>query len=540
MTESARNQFQRLFGRGRSGAAEVNDGVQPGKRTASQSDDTLEFQPVGKYTALGYKATDYLRSTGSWEVGGSADSHMRYDRGLLVDASRGLDRNNWLYEAVINRACDYILGPTGFSLQAQSSIPSVNDKIEKLWHEWWKNPEAREIHPGKKMEEIVLRELMVVGDTLLLKLADGQMQHVEAERIGSNRMPAGEDDRGIRVEQGVRLDKRGRIVGFEITGADSGRGYPEHADTTTIEAEHAIYILNRVKRSSQTRGVPVLVSSMAIAHRLEDILTSEAISWQVLSRLALSVTTSEGGEPVRVTGSEDRTVAKIPDLDMKVMNVGMATAFFGDKGQEIKGIRQTRPAQNFEGAVKLFIRLFAIPVGLPLELILLDWGKLNYSSSRAVLLQAFIVFRAWQQLLIRSFYSRLYRWQVARWVAEGKLAWRSSILEHKWVVPSWPWVDEDKEVSAWAKKMDRGLATQTDALGALSQDRGEFLETRGQEILDAIQRAQEVEEGAAGLATAKELWPLLAGVDQGKTLQAVLAGGTPPKERKEDDDSDDK
>lgn len=537
MIEFARNQLRRVFGQGRPAAPEVDVGVQAVKRTASQSDDMLKFQPVGKYTALGYKATEYLRSTGSWEVGGSADSHMRYDRRMLIDASRALDRNNWLYEAVINRACDYILGPTGFTLQAETGIKGLSTRIEKLWHEWWKNPEARQLFDGQTIEHIVLRELLVAGDTLFLKLTDGLLQHIEAERIASNQMPGGSDD-GIRIEQGVRLDKRGRIVGFEIAGADGAQGYPEHTDTTRVDAKNAIYVLNRLKRSSQTRGVPVLVSSMAIAHRLEDILTSEAISWQVMSRLALAVTTSEGGEPVKVTGSATRTGAETPDLDMKVMNVGMATAFFGDKGQEIKGIRQTRPSQHLEASVKLFIRLFGIPLGIPLELILLDWGKLNYSSSRAVLLQAFIIFRAWQKLLIKRFHSRVYRWQVGRWVAQGKLPWRASILEHKWVVPSWPWIDEDKEVQAWGKKMDRGLATQTDALGALSQDRKEFLQTRGDEITDAMKRAEEIAKGNEGLVTAKELWPLLAGVDQGKTLQAVLAGGSAPKKDKDADDKE--
>ena len=497
-------------------------------------------KPVGKYTNLGYKAATFIRSTSHGDVSGSGDYHARYDRELLVNSSRGLDRNNWLYEATINRACDYILGPDGFTLQAKSGVKGVNDKLEGLWAEFWKKPEARETFTGRELEGITLRELLVAGDELFIKLKDGLLQHIESERIGSRKTAT--DDGKIKIEQGVRLDSRGRIVGFEIAGASKWAGYPDKAATTTVDAKNAIYLLNRVKRSSQTRGVPVLVSSMPIAYRLEDILDSEAVAWQVVSRLAFAVTTGVQGVEARATKKTARTdtTPATGDADVAVQDTGMALAFYGKKGQDIKGVSQTRPTQNFEQSAKLFIRLFGIPLGLPLELMLLDWGKLNYSSSRAVLLQAFIMFRAWQKLLIERFHSRVYRWQVGRWVAEGKIGWRPKLLEHTWDVPSWPWVDEDKEVSAWAKKLDRGLATQSDALGSQGKDRHEFLETRSIEFKEAVAAAKQLEADTDGLAKAEDTWRILAGIDPGKTEQAVRAGGTPPtaKETKDDDDDD--
>jgi len=261
----------------------------------------------------------------------------------------------------------------------------------------------------------------------------------------------------------------------------------------------------------------------------------------VMSRLGVAITAPVGGKQARVTGQQrSRTAADAGDLDTKVVDTGMALMFLGEEGQVIQGIRQTRPGQNFEQSVKLFIRLFGIPLGVPLELILLDWNKLNYSSSRAVLLQAFIVFRAWQALLVEKFHSRVYRWQVGRWVAQGKIAWRPSILEHKWDVPSWPWIDEDKEVSAWAKKLDRALATQSDALGSQGKDRGEFLIQRALEFKEAIAAAKKLESDTDGLAKAEETWRLLAGIDPGKTEQAVRAGGSAPTPEKKDDDEDDK
>ncbi len=478
----------------------------------------------GLYDALGYRVAKQVRGMGGASLsGGTHDFHTRYDREQLINVSRGLDRDSFLYRAVINRWIDYVLGPKGLQLQAQTGIDGVNDRIEQeLWPEFWSDPEERGIYTGQELSEITLRELGVAGDTLFAKLKVGKLQHIEAERIASNQR---QSESG-RIEQGVQLDKHGRILGFYVGAVSDFGGSPSRTSTHNLAAKDAIYIINRVDRSSQTRGVPMLVASMPIAHRIEDILTSEAIAWQVMSRIALTLNKTEQPGAARVTSSdgEARSDAADGDLDTIVSELGMALVFQGKDNQEIKGLQQTRPSQNFEASVKLFVRLFGIPLGMPLELILLDWGKLNYSSSRAVLLQAFIMFRRWQQTLIRRFFVPVYRWQVGRWIAEGKLAWRPGIFNHVWQPPSWPWIDEDKEVTALGKKLDRGLATQTEALSSLSRDRGEFLETRKTEIIEAHTTALEVEKATGGAIKADDVWRTLAGMDPGKTEQAVRAG----------------
>ena len=164
-----------------------------------------------------------------------------------------------------------------------------------------------------------------------------------------------------------------------------------------------------------------------------------------------------------------------------------------------------------------------MPLGVPLEMLLFDFDSLNYSSFRGLLLQAFLSFRLWQQLLVRNCISRAYRWQVGRAIADGRLTWRPSIFEHLVHVPSWPWIDEDKEVSAWGKKIDRGLATQTKALAALGEDAEEMRSNRKDEILSAHRIAKEIEEETGGEIKATEIWHHLAGMEIGKTERAVKA-----------------
>jgi capsid protein len=330
---------------------------------------------------------------------------------------------------------------------------------------------------------------------------------------------------GDTIEQGVRLDKAGRIKGFYIADIDRWGSIRTNA-TAELDARHAIFVQNPVKRSSQTRGMPHLVSGMSLAQRLDDILTSEAISWQVMSRLAVALTRDKATTRPAIRdghNAESRSGTETKDLDTLVTEIGPSLIFQAKPGESIEGITQNRPAPNFDESVRLFIRLFGVPLGIPLELIILDYAGLNYSNFRGLLLAAFVNFRMWQRHIVTKFCIPTYRWQVGRAVADGRLAWRPGILNHTWDLPGWPWADLDKEVSGWAKMIDRGLATQTQALGSLSLDPAQQLRDRKAEIKQAWQTAQEIEEETAGGVKATQIWKHLAGLDMGKTESAVKA-----------------
>lgn len=497
--------------------------------------DTADVKFVGLpgvYDQLGYHSAKSLTEAGVYANTTTGDYEMRYDRATLVNISRKLDRDNWLYEGALNRAADYILGPVGFTLQAKTGVAGVDARIEnELWPTFAESPEVREMHDFIEVQNICLRELFAAGDTLFSKLATGLLQHFESERIADTSRAL---ENGDRIEQGIVLDTAGRIKAFKISDV-SAQGYIRSGSSdATLDAKHAIYVMGNAKRSSQSRCVPVLSSAMPLAHRLDDILTAETIAWQVMSRLVVSMNREGNARRLAIRDGHNATTRDDAvagtDASTLITEIGHAILVQGRPGDEVKGINQNRPHANFEQAVKLFVRLFGVPLGIPMEVILLDWGKTNYSVSRAILLQAFLNFRRWQQRMIRKFFVPVYRWQISRWIAQDKLTWRPGIFSHVWNVPSWPWIDEDKEVDAWAKKIDRAMATQTQAFGALGQDREEQQSDRETELIDAWKRAREVEEATNGEIKAAEIWRHFAGFTTGKTESAVRAadvGATP-------------
>jgi len=168
---------------------------------------------------------------------------------------------------------------------------------------------------------------------------------------------------------------------------------------------------------------------------------------------------------------------------------------------------------NFSNSLLIFLRLLGLPLGLPLEVILLDWTKSNYSQSRAVLEQAYQTFLGWQQLLRQYFLDPVLRWKLAEWqIALPADAW------WEWNAPTFPWLDQLKEAQAQAKKLSCTMTTLDAVCKGLRSDRRAIVKQRSIEIREAIKEAQKITKETGETVD----WRLFAGVE---VPAGTLAGG---------------
>jgi lambda family phage portal protein len=498
---------------------------------------------AGHYTELGYRAARVARTDGrTLSPGGSGDYHLRFDRETLVKESQSFDRDNGLYEGVINRAVDNIIGD-GFSLQARTDDPKVNKEIERLWsEEFTPDPEVRGLDSWYDNERLVLRHLLVDGDVAALKTTVGKFQFIEAERIASTQLSLF----GRRIESGVEINDLGRPIGFYICSYDR-MGYLQKGTAKRFRADDICYLANR-KRNTQTRGVPALVSNFSMFHRINDVCDSEAIAWQMLARFAVAINRDRGPElafqesqadDVSTGTSTNSAAAEStpPDIAPNIQQLDNAIIFHGEKGETVTGIDRNLPGADFPASITMFIRLLGVPVGLPLELVLLDWSKTNYSSARAALEQAFRMFRTWQRRLKQRWHTPIYLWKVQEWVDDGRLPNRPDIFKHEWIVPSFPWIDQLKEAMAWGERIDRGLATLTEAIKSLNQDREQWLIQRKREVADAIEAADELN---GQYPNAKVDWRMFAGMGSAPKVSETLNGDAAGADEKAGDEKKDK
>lgn len=481
----------------------------------------LRYGPLGPaLVSLGYHAAQTMRErSGGLPSGGSGDAHLTPDRDALRRTSQEFERDNGLYIAIVERAIDNILGQ-GFGFQARTPDAEINQKIEQeLWPAFCEAPEVRGIFDWDELVSHVATRWFVDGDIGAILLRDApQIQLQESEQIVSPGTGSGARDKaaaaGGRIVDGVELDRLGKPVGYWVAQyGDSGQ---VKGQRRRIEAENFLFLANRL-RPSQTRGVPPMQSNFATFWRMNDIFDSEAAAWQILSRFAVAIQRKDAAELALATSDEAQSGEQPPTLAQRVHDVGNAVIFHGEPGEEIRGVERNIPGANFTESVRMFVRLVGLPMGLPLELILLDWSEANYSSSRAQLEQAYIRFRRRQSQLRRFWHQPLYRWLVKRWVADGELPAIDGIERHEWIMPPFPWIDLLKEAEALGMGVDRGISTYGDALKMRNKDRVTVISDRAVEIDQAIATARALETKYPGVQVD---WQHFAGLLPPKALPA--------------------
>jgi capsid protein len=328
------------------------------------------------------------------------------------------------------------------------------------------------------LEEMVGREMLVAGDTLLLKTDTGLLQHFEAEQI---RDVKGKTD-------GIKKDQYGKPLSFSVCPWEEFGSLS--TKPTTVYAKNAFFI-TKPERPSSVRGVPPCQSSFPMLHRVNDVCDSEAIAYQLISRIAISINREDGGVLALQESKPEST-----DFRKRIYELGYALVFNAEPGEKIQGVERNIPGKNFTESIVMFLRLLGLPLGMPLELVLLDWTKSNYSQSRAVLLQAYKTFVLWQQLIEDFFHDPVLDWKIREWCKAGLLPRKlaQTAIKRQWLVPTYPWLDLVKEAEAYGLKVERCFSTHAEVCKSLDSDLEDVLRARRSEVERAIKIKQEIKK----------------------------------------------
>lgn len=477
----------------------------------------VDLRKAGQYTCLGYRSAKTHKLDGVSYIGNkSGDAVMMYDRERLIAQSRSFMNDNAIYRGMITQAVRYIVGG-GFTLQVHTGNDSRNKKVEALWRNFWRRPEIRGLVSGRKLEELVCQEVIVAGDTGLSKTNKGLLQHFEAEQIC-----------GRRTSDGIDKDTWGTPTRYHVAPYNEN-GYLDIKNQKSVSASDFIHVAN-IDRPSSSRGVPAAQSSFPSIHRINDVCDAEAVAWQLLSRMAVAITRQSGPEMAYQESRPDEQAdpeGNDGDLATRVADIGYAIMFNGEQGDEIKGIERNIPGKDFTSSLRTFLRLLGLPLGMPLELILLDWTQSNYSQTRAVLWQAYNqTFEHWQYLMSDFFLSPVFEWKLAQWRQSG-LVPPTCRCEYEWIKPTYPWIDQVKEAQAYGLRLDRSLATHALACKSLNLDPDDVLQQREDEVLGAIQRAKDIEKKTGE----KVDWRVFAGMNL-----ATMPAEQMQQEKDDDDD----
>jgi len=463
----------------------------------------------------------------------TGDAVSRYDRPTLVAMTRQLDDENMVYATMFDRLCSNLLGPNGFTLQARTGSDAVNQIIEnELWPAFIKSPEYRDLFTWKDCQYLTMRDMVGVGDIGFIKLASGKLQAIENERINT---PSGDQVKslpnGRKVEQGIEMTKAGKVMGFWIT-EPTRWGFQSAGKGKRIDKKNFIYCHGKSQRFSRSRPIPPFIQVASSTFRVDDILNSEAIAWQLLAKHAVVVNQSNANEDAYDLSETDSETENVTNsITDRVTESEAGIFFWGEQGEEVRGVDRNLPGKDFPASVRSFMQLFAMRIGLPLEILILDWTKTNFASGKGALVQASQNIREWQVRIVEQLHQQVYEWKVRQWLDEGLIPDFDKVADHEWFPPVPPWVDPVEAAKSWGIQVAQGQVTYSNMLKQNGKDRDTQIAERKEDYQAAITAADELMKANEGVFIS---WKPFAGIAEGQTEAAFNIDKTVDNKTSED------
>lgn len=443
-------------------------------------DRGTRFSNVG----TGYDITQPSRQRRSYGfvsgIFASADRHL--DKSTIAnlrEICRMNDRRTSLFSGILNRALDNIFG-SNFDFIPNTGDETLND-IAKVYitHRMTADVcDAAGIMDFAEIGKTALRGVWNDGGSLLVKQKTGHLLPFEADQVESPAQLNGSK----RIVQGIELNNVNRPTAYWVkqrhTSNDSGTMLSAFNNSKRVPARNAFFPAYRT-RFNQTIGVPYLASILSFFDRTNNYLDYESLAAEGNAMMGWQIIRTDMNPSL--TGTDDN-----PDTSSaydQVQNMEPFMIFdFAGTGEKVEMIGATRPGENFESYLINCLRVVGVGVGMPLELLLLDFSKTNYSSARASLGEGRRMFRSWQRFCHNKFCIPWYRWQIARGIALGELPADPRLFNARVQWPAWEYIDPVKESTGNRISIEDNVKTQSEVIRERGAEPDEVFKERQREI----------------------------------------------------------
>lgn len=428
------------------------------------------------------------RELASWLASmGSADADLLPELPTLAARGRDLDRNHGVAAGSVQTLVDNIVG-TGLRLAARPDYKALGrDKAwadawaqatEAKFRSWADTPEcdaARQLTFAGQTR-LVCRTAIVQGEALALPLwLDGRrwstcLQLVDPDRLSNPRgMPDTSSLRG-----GIEQDAYGAPVAYHIRrthpfelhgiGPMVAAGEWERIPAMTPWGRRRVLHVYDKQRTGQSRGKPLMTAIMPMFRMLDHYERSELQAAVVNAMIAAFIETPlEAHDLVEMFGgSTEKYLERRGQWQVQLRGGAIIPTFPGDK---LAPFTPARPNAAFGDFTTNVLRHIGTALGLPLELLMKDFSKTNYSSARAALLEAWRYFTGRRAWLVTHWATPCYLLWLEEAVNRGEIeapgfydnpaAWSRC----EWIGDGRGWVDPLKEAQASRERRDGLVST---------------------------------------------------------------------------------
>jgi capsid protein len=406
------------------------------------------FEPSPRRSA--YDATETRgRRKAATETLATEDRELNaIRRRRLIGGARDIARNYSAAAWAIRKHLDYT---ATFKLQARTDDEGLNQAIEDYIEEWSKpeNCDVAERHDLHRMIRLAEARRIIDGDCFLLKLREGRLQAIEAERIAT---PPGEIEYDTYTH-GIRTDSAGRAAGYALcTRNPTGRGVGamEREIAARFLIHHAAF-----DRFDQIRGISPLAAAY---NTLRD--TYEAFDFALaklkVSQLFAMAFYRDAIDPVgSITPSaEDAETGDRYDVDFGRGPVKLEL----EPGDKAEFLESKTPSAEFQNYTATMIALALKALDIPFSFY--DESFTTYSGARQALLMYEQSAEA-KRRDVRAVLNNITRWQLYLATIDGRLAlprgMTAEAIKWEWVPAGLPWIDPLKEITADISAIQAGL-----------------------------------------------------------------------------------
>lgn len=372
-------------------------------------------QPTGRNVALGYDAADNWtgrRKQPVVTIATEDDILPQPKRDKMGAAGQDLARNFALTAWMIRRHLDYV---AAFELHATHEDRTLGDELEGLVAEW-SEPESFDRsgrHDRDRYVRLAEARAVIDGDFGTLRLADGTVQGMEADRIRNPHpavnYPTTPDQYGNRWQNGVYCDEAGKALAYQIHRRRAWRFEPEAVVPAADMHLHGYF-----ERYEQARGISPLASALAPfrdCYEAIDLALAKAKVSQLFAMAILRDADSAAGELTK-------TGKKKYDVDFGKGPVLLDL----EPGEDAKFLGENSPSPAFKEFLQTVLIIGLKALDIPYSFY--DESHTNFFGSRGAWLHYERAARSKRANVLRL----LNRWKEWRLV--------TAIARREWIPPA--------------------------------------------------------------------------------------------------------
>lgn len=447
---------------------------------------------------------------------GSADRDSLDDLPTMREQARAIARDDPHAKAIVKVLVDNVIG-TGVRVEPAAKPETTgmtdrqtdqwNSACKELFHFWAdEQADSTETQTFWGMQQLACRGLIVEGEMFGHRVLvpperiPGRELAVSVETVDPDQVfsPGRSSFAEDRIRSGVERGERNQPIAYHIA--------KQHPDERAFERSPGRKETQRIRRfkgglanvvhlyekerSGQSRGIPHFAASQHVFDLLNDYFASEAAAAVAASKIALYI--KRPPPDLADQGFEDAP----NEDDYPLEDLRSATIEYLREGEEIQPFVPQRPGVTFEPFVVRLLRGVAASVDLPYEMVVKDFGRMNYSSARVALLEARRGFLCLQAMINRGWNVPWYANVIAEGVLRGMLPdfgfFENPVpfLRSTWIPPAWDFVDPTKEIQASADAVTNNLSTPQREASRNGMDLSQVFEQKALAIVTAREVAE--------------------------------------------------